>query len=995
MNRLGNGAMGIEVYGGASNNLIGSNGDGVNDDAERNVIAGNGWDNVSIHDLGTHGNIVGGNYIGVNAAGTASLGNAASGVSIYNQASNNQIGTAGTEANPDGMRNIIAGSFYYGIYVGASNNVIAGNYIGTNFSGTAAITNRLDDIYVTNASGNRIGTNADGVNDAKERNVISGSLSNGITIVGTSATNNVVAANYIGTDATGAVLLGNASSGVFISGASNNTIGGSALGAGNVIAGQTGAAGISISGAGATGNVVAGNYVGLNAAGSALLGAFGDDVNVNSGASSNLIGTNGGGVNDANERNVLAGASFMGVAIYNDNTNNNVVAGNYIGTDATGARALGNHNSDIAFGYDNGGIGSSNTRITGNVISGNSTGINLDPTTHLTTIAGNFIGTNAAGTASVANGTGIYVSGYSNTIGGVTAADRNVISGNSGNGVILNGNPLTSLTTVATADKLLSGQLSSTMATGAIAQADLDDFTAQSVGNWTINNPIPGGGGDFYAVKGAGTLLVNIAGTYSFALGSDDGSRLRIDGNQVVIYDAPRAFGVTYGTVTLSAGTHTFDWVGYQQGGGAGFELSVAAGTNTSAVSAANGWRVVGDNTLPGNGIQLQGSIAVTVYYSAAKNVVAGNYIGTNAAGTAALANRGVGVDIVGSTGNTIGGSVAGARNLISGNLGDGVLLTGAGTTQNVVDGNWIGVDVTGIGVLGNGQMYASGGVYITNGASNNLIGTNSDGVNDAAERNVISGNAWDNVQISGAGSNNNVIAGNYIGTDSTGMVGLGAGASGVAIFGGPQNNVVGTDGSHGAFNVDARNIISGNAANSVNGVGLYISGSAANIVDGNYIGLNASGTGALANTIGLWIANYQGRASLNQVQGNVISGNSGVGLEITSGSQNVVAGNYIGTNAAGTAAVGNAGNGVQIDTGSSGNTIGGTAIGADNLISGNRSDGVYLAPGTPVGTVTGIGPTVTPRTPWGAPTARWWAASPSLRASRDRLSASRAVRHM
>ena len=265
------------------------------------------------------------------------------------------------------------------------------------------------------------------------------------------------------------------------------------------------------------------------------------------------------------------------------------------------------------------------------------------------------------------------------------------------------------------------------------------------------------------------------------------------------------------------------------------------------------------------------------------------------------------------------------------------------GASGNVVEGNYIGTDVTGSRALGNGQINASGGVYITNGANNNLIGTNSDGANDAAERNVISGNAWDNVEIRDAGSNNNVIAGNYIGTDATGMVGLGTGAAGVSIYGGSQHNVVGTDGSHGAFNVDARNIISAECRQQCD-----------RRRHGTQFGqlqhrfrqlhrLERQRYGSLANSIGVYIGNYLGGASLNQVQGNVISGNSGIGLEITGGSQNVVAGNYIGTNPAGTAAVGNGSNGVQIDTGSTGNTIGGTTAGARNIISGNAGNGVDI----------------------------------------------------
>src|SRR5207237_2910355 len=127
------------------------------------------------------------------------------------------------------------------------------------------------------------------------------------------------------------------------------------------------------------------------------------------------------------------------------------------------------------------------------------------------------------------------------------------------------------------------------------------------------------------------------------------------DGNLVVQFDTPRSFLSTYGAVALTAGTHTFEWMGYEQASSAGFEVSVAAGTNTSAVSAANGWRVLGDNTLPGNGLELQGSIALTVTYAASKQVVAGNYIGTNAAGTAALVDTLDGVQITSSRGNVIG----------------------------------------------------------------------------------------------------------------------------------------------------------------------------------------------------------------------------------------------------------------------------------------------------------------------------------------------------
>src|SRR5438132_1444160 len=81
----------------------------------------------------------------------SSPANAASGIAIFNGATGNQIGTAGTEANPGGMRNIIAGNSAYGVYIGdptTTNNVVAGNYIGTNFDGSAAIANHAEDIHI-------------------------------------------------------------------------------------------------------------------------------------------------------------------------------------------------------------------------------------------------------------------------------------------------------------------------------------------------------------------------------------------------------------------------------------------------------------------------------------------------------------------------------------------------------------------------------------------------------------------------------------------------------------------------------------------------------------------------------------------------------------------------------------------------------------------------------------------------------------------------------
>ena len=86
----------------------------------------------------------------------------------------------------------------------------------------------------------------------------------------------------------------------------------------------------------------------------------------------------------------------------------------------------------------------------------------------------------------------------------------------------------------------------------------------------------------------------------------------------------------------------------------------------------------------------------------ASLNLVQGNMIGTDMTGTVAIGNTGAGVLVGdGSSANTIGGPVGGARNVISGNA-EGVLITGATTTGTLVAGNLIGTDANGTAAIGN-----------------------------------------------------------------------------------------------------------------------------------------------------------------------------------------------------------------------------------------------------------------------------------------------------
>ena len=148
--------------------------------------------------------------------------------------------------------------------------------------------------------------------------------------------------------------------------------------------------------------------------------------------------------------------------------------------------------------------------------------------------------------------------------------------------------------------------------------------------------------------------------------------------------------------------------------------------------------------------------------------------------------------------------------------------------------GNYIGTDATGT-ALGNGRF----GVYIGNGATHNMIGTNGDGVADASERNLLSANIGDGVRIVGTDTNENVVAGNYIGTDRFGTAAVpNRGWSAVVIAQGAASNRIGTNGDSAADEAEG-NLISGNL---YNGVLIADAGTMSNVVAGNFIGTTVSG---------------------------------------------------------------------------------------------------------------------------------------------------------
>ena len=348
----GNGGYGVEITGISTGNLVGTNGDGVNDAAERNLLSGNGNSGVRITGTGANQNVIAGNYIGTDFSGTAHISNGGDGVSIENGAESNLVGTNGMSVDDTGERNILSGNAQHGVFIsgsGTNSNIVAGNFIGTNVEGTVAIGNGLSGVRIdSGAQSNQIGTNADGKGDVAERNVISANRSDGVVIVG--ANQNVVAGDYIGTDVSGNLPLGNAVNGVQIdSGAQSNLVGSNGDGVNdlskrNVISGNL-QNGVYIHDPGTNNNLVAGNYIGTNAAGTAALPngtRGGNGVQIGNGASFNLIGINPANVDPVAERNVISGNVWSGVRIGDPGSDGNTVAGNFIGTDKTGAVSVPN-----------------------------------------------------------------------------------------------------------------------------------------------------------------------------------------------------------------------------------------------------------------------------------------------------------------------------------------------------------------------------------------------------------------------------------------------------------------------------------------------------------------------------------------------------------------------------------------------------------------------------------------------------------------------------
>jgi hypothetical protein len=621
--------------------------------------------------------------------------------------------------------------------------------------------------------------------------------------------------------------------------------------------------------------------------------------------------------------NVIASNYGNGVELTGPLTSNNVLQDNFIGmallhdpvdSGQTYATPWGNKLNGVLIsnGASNNSVGGLGLCLNldqpthnglGNVIDANVlSGVELtDPGTTLNYVEGNVIGTDPSGqfnsiteTTGPFNGTvrftgngfnGVMVANGStfNQIGGsggtaTVSGDGNLISGNMAAGVDLRGG--------GTSGNLLWGNLIGTDFSGHHPLGNLDGVIVQlgAAGNHVGSDGV-----------GSGRSFGNV-----------------ISGNQlmgVVVTDP----GTTGNLIQSNMIGTNLDGTGAVGNGLDG--VFIANGASNNFLGGANDIPL---SDLPGNVISGNRHNGVEVPGAGTNsNFVFGNLIGPGSDGSSDIGNEMDGVLVtLGATGTSIGGPSPALGNTISGNSLSGVVIT-QGATQTIVQQNEIGTTFDGLFGLGN----THDGVDVQTGANH-------------IENNLISANYGNGVVVNGSA---NLILGNGIGMDLTGMIPRGNHLDGIVldVTSGPGDNFV------------LGNLISGNLGNGIEAFG---PASAGNQIKANFIGTNVQGEpGNGANALdGILIENTTGYqiGGFAVGVGNLISGNGRSGVDIVGpGSTNLtVLGNKIGTDVNGQFPLGNGQNGVVIRDGASNNVIGGVVPGAGNLISGNGIDGVLIS---------------------------------------------------
>jgi len=316
---------------------VGTDGDGTSDARESNRISGNTKDGIHVYD--SDNTVIAGNMIGVSPSGDAAHANGDYG--IYLESSNiTLIGTDGSGTGAANEGNLISGNLDGQIYAKFTLlTTIAGNKIGTDINGTAALSVsqgsgvKLENSESSAISLSRIGTDSNGQGDALEGNLISGTGWYGIRVYYSDS--NTIQGNIIGLDITGLIPLPNEGNGIELVNADQNEVDQ------NAISGNQ-ENGIFLSGA--INNRIRGNLIGTNVNGTLAVGNQLNGVLITH-SRLNIIGTESSGSYTDSETNLISGNLNSGIKIENTSpidTNQNGIYGNRIGTSADGQGAIPN-----------------------------------------------------------------------------------------------------------------------------------------------------------------------------------------------------------------------------------------------------------------------------------------------------------------------------------------------------------------------------------------------------------------------------------------------------------------------------------------------------------------------------------------------------------------------------------------------------------------------------------------------------------------------------
>ena len=520
-------------------------------------------------------------------------------------------------------------------------------------------------------------------------------------------------------------------------------------------------------------------------------------------------------------RNVISANGSHGITFGTPNVAGAArIVGNYIGTDATGLLARGNGEHGVV-AYSDGG------EIRGNVISGNAQhGVYGDANARSVTIRGNIIGLGANGNTVIANGgNGVHLQAGTCVVGGTAAADRNVISGNGGAGVYAG------ISGVATT---ILGNYIGTDATGMLprgnggAGVENDNSNALQIGARYAypgdpaamqGNVISANGGPGVRVSGqyaSARLIGNIIG-----LGADG---LLAMGNERAGVTSSGLIAMTIGDATIASARNVIS-----SNGGSG--VAITGASPATVVGNRIGTDATGTVARPNmlHGVAISNALQAFIGTRAAagRNIISGNggdgirldeinyaviennYVGTNAAGTAALPNGGRGLAFTGGQlrDGFIGAAAANARNVISGNSGNGLELNLAPAKSVRIEGNFVGTAADGLGAIANGGH----GISITAGATSTglFIGGTAAGAGNLIAHNVGSG-------IVHGGAAGTSIFGNTVRNNTAGGISI---TSSGTLIGGTDAGQANTVAANNPFGIV---VADGATANRISGNSIY-----------------------------------------------------------------------------------------------------------------------------------------------------------------------------